>query len=224
MACRQLQNAFYGLSRFLAFAGQFDSMIDRIAQKMVQWSFEPIENVTVYGSGLADDLQPGGLSQRVSEISGHAGEHLDAVCKLPHAAVEDFLIQSRREAGETAIEYFEFLQMHAHGRLKGCDTIMKFIQPSCSPFAQRNVAHRLLEVVEISAESLMKLLHPQHFLGEGIKPPRPHQRFAGQSKQSIQVVRGHPQCPVRAPGGFCQGFRARRCRGNGLGKCGRPGN
>ena len=134
VARRQLEDAFRGLSGLLPLGGRFDSVVDGIAQEMIDRSFEPLENVAVDGRGLAGDLQPRGFPERVSKVPGHAWKHRYAVREWPHPAVQNFLIQARRQAGEAAIEQLEFFQTRGHGSLNAGHAIVEFIQTPRRPF------------------------------------------------------------------------------------------
>jgi hypothetical protein len=173
-------------------------MVKGVAQEMIERSFEALQDVPVDGRKLADDLQSGALSKSVGEIAHHAGEHLDAVRKGSHAAVQDLVVEPRGEVEEIAIEAFRFLQAFDDRPSHDGHTVMQLIPSPGGACAQRSFGEGVSQAIQSARELLLLLLEAEHLPGEAIEPTRSDTGFAGEPEQAVEIVGGHAD---RAVGG-----------------------
>ncbi len=93
MARLQADGPDRGLAGCAAVVRRFETMVQCIADQMVERRLEPIEDVAVDAGGLTDDLKPRLLAELTSQVTNQAWEAAHAIGQWPHPAGQDFMMQ-----------------------------------------------------------------------------------------------------------------------------------
>ena len=71
----------------------FETMVQGIADQMVERRFESIEDVAVDAGGLTDDLEPRLLAKLTSQVTDQARKAAYTIGQWPHPAGQHFVMQ-----------------------------------------------------------------------------------------------------------------------------------
>ena len=86
-----------GLLAARALVRRLDPVIDGVAEQVPERRVELDEHVAVHLRGLARDLEPHLLAERLGHVADHARKSDDAVGKRSHPAGERSLVQAMRQ-------------------------------------------------------------------------------------------------------------------------------
>ena len=79
MACLEADGTHGGFAGGAAVVRHFQSVVERIADQMVERRLQPIEDVAIDAGGLTGNLEPGLLPELTSQVADQAREAADAI-------------------------------------------------------------------------------------------------------------------------------------------------
>ena len=88
------QLSLRGLARREAHLRRLDTVIDGVAQQVIQRCFELLENVAVHVGGLAANLERHRLAKALGQIPHHAREAVQAIGEGAHAAHDGLVVEA----------------------------------------------------------------------------------------------------------------------------------
>ncbi len=167
MAGFQTHRSFLRLTAVPADLPGFDAVIDRVAQKVAERSFEPLQNLAVHRRGLSPHLKPNGFSERLRHVAHHPPESLNAVGKWTHAAVENFVIEAVGEIYESPLEELEVRKARRQSALTFGGLIPQIRQSPGSSFVRRCGWQQIGQTIHCLAQLILEALQSAQVRREG---------------------------------------------------------
>ena len=182
------QHCLRGFALRAPFIGRLDSVVERVAQQMVERRIEARENVAVNRHAFANDLQTRLFAQRTRKVAHRTRQRRGGVGERSHAARKNFVIKLRRS----------FLAA-ANGRLDGEEmrdhAFSAFFNDSARARHQSRVepssANLRAQTIEFVFETHEHALEIERLLVNHAQSPRFQHGFAGKLQKPIKFFRGH---------------------------------
>ena len=189
MARLQRDGALCWFASRYALLGRFQTVIDRVAQQVVERAFDFGEDVAVHQRVLAVDDQAHFFTQAARQIAHHARKGVHTVAKWPHPQRQHLVQHLLRNAQQAPLIGLQLRQPIAHSGLERCGLFVDGVQLFLDGLWHTLGAHGIAQLLQCSKYLVLLFFKPLQGFQMRLQRVRRHPRLAGQREQMVKVAR-----------------------------------